>query len=125
MREFFGDEDLHVNVHDARGQVGLYNFLISTIWIFKFAERQILALHPPNTFNVTGKNDVILSSKSLSLLVQGARAGIEMKTNIQAHDLIQAKVECLLIAIRSSFPVIQFVCIFVLRLSHLMQDHSF
>lgn len=31
MREVFGDEDLHVNVHDARGQVGLYNFLISTI----------------------------------------------------------------------------------------------
>ena len=59
------------------------------------------------------------------MLVQGARAGIEMKTNIQTHDLIQAKVECLLIAIRSSFPVIQVVYIFVLRLSHLMQDHSF
>ena len=31
MREVFGDEDLHVNVHDARGQVGHYSFLISTI----------------------------------------------------------------------------------------------
>ena len=61
-------------------------------------------------FKVSGRNDVILSSKSATSYLQGARAGIGMKSKIEPHDFIQAQVECLLIAINSFFPVMQVFC---------------
>ena len=68
---------------------------------------QTMRVDAPNIFSVSGRNDVLLSYHRLTSRVQGARVGIEMKTNMESNDFIQAQVECLLLAVNSNYPIIQ------------------
>ena len=65
-------------------------------------------MNPPDIFNVSAQIDAIVASPRYlgSIWKTGALMGIEMKVEIEDHDIIQAQVECLILAINSQFPII-------------------
>ena len=84
----------------------------SSYWNEDLVHLQTMRMKLPNVFGIAARNDVavIVPKFEANDWVFGVLIGIEVKPEIDNHDITQAQMECLITAYNSNFLTVQ-VCL--------------